>query len=67
MILAAFGYFLLHPVAGIYEKSDYKDIIFMMSFMAGVMGLDVPLAFLRRKAWEKEVDEALHTEPPKSV
>lgn len=43
LVLFLLGYFLLHPVAGIYEKSDYRDVVFMLTFMAGVMGVDVPI------------------------
>ena len=65
VLLFFLGYFLLHPIAGIYEKSDYRDVIFMLTFVAGIMGVDVPLTFFRRMAWKKDVEKALHTEPPK--
>lgn len=60
------GYFLLHPIAGIYQKSDYRDVVFMVSLMAGIIGVDIPLTAWRRRTWAKEVKEALYTEPPKS-
>lgn len=63
-IVAAVGYFMLHPIAGIYEKSDYRDIIFMAGLMATLMGLDVPITWQRKAAWKKEVQEALETPPP---
>ena len=66
LVLFLLGYFLLRPVAGIYEKSDYRDVVFMLTFMAGVMGVDVPITFLRRKAWKQDVEKALHSEPPKA-
>lgn len=65
VILATLGYFLLNPVAGIYEKTDARDVVYVLTFMAGVMGVDIPLTMLRRKAWKKDVETALNTEPPK--
>lgn len=67
IILGALGYFLLHPVAGIYEKSDSRDVVYILAFMAAVMGIDIPLTFARKAAWKKDVEEALHAEPPKDV
>ena len=64
-VIWSIGYFMLHPICGIYEKSDYRDVIFMLSLVGASMGLEVPITFLRRAAWKEEVKEALNTEPPK--
>lgn len=66
VFLFLLGYFLLHPIAGIYEKSDYRDVIFMVSLMAGIIGVDIPITAARRRKWKQEVMEALYKEPPKS-
>ncbi len=66
VFLFLLGYFLLHPIAGIYEKSDYRAVIFMVSLTAGIIGVDIPIAALRRRKWKEEVKRALYTEPPKT-
>ena len=63
-ILFLFGWFLLHPIAGIYEKSDVRDIVYMVVFIGGVMGLDIPIIMARKAAWRKDVAEALNTPVP---
>ena len=63
VILATLGYLLLNPIVGIYEKTDARDVVYILTFMAGVMGVDIPLTMLRRKAWKKDVEEALKTDP----
>jgi hypothetical protein len=64
-VLFMIGYFMLHPIAGLYNKSDYRDVIFMLGLAATGMGIDMPIAILRRAAWKEDVQRALETEPPK--
>lgn len=67
VILFLLGYLMLNPVAGLYNKSDYRDVIFMLSLAAAGMGLELPITFMRRAAWKKDVQEALEQEPPKDT